>query len=95
MGKKEAYLEKREAQLRELEAEIEKLRAKADKAKADAKIKYYETIEDLQTRRDSYRQKLGELRDSSADAWEGFKVRVEGAWQELKNGAVGAMSKFK
>ena len=67
MGKKEAYLEKREAQLRELDAEIEQLRATADKAKADAKIKYYEALEGLQTKRQTAAQRLRELRAASGE----------------------------
>ena len=62
MNKKEAYQEKFDAQLREWSAKIDELKAKADQAKAEAKIEYYEQIEELRSKQAAAQTKLQELR---------------------------------
>lgn len=80
----EAYQEKIEAQLKEWSAQIDGLKAKAQKAEADAKLKYYDAIEDLRIKENAVRQKLTGLKDAGGDAWENLKAGVEAAVQSLR-----------
>lgn len=95
MDTKKAYQEKMEAQIREWSAKMELLRAKADKTKAEAKIKYYEQIEELKEKQELAHLKLNELRGSKDEAWEELKAGFDKAWEELSEGFSRALSKFK
>jgi len=94
MDTKEAYQEKAEAQLREWGAKIDELKAKADKAKAEAKIEYYEQIEELRSKQEAIQLKLQKLRESGGQAWEELKPGLEHAWNDLKISVEKAVSKF-
>lgn len=94
MSMKQAYVEKIQARLNEWDAEIEKLKAHADEAGADAKIKYYEHIENLREEQRDAQAKLDELRASSDDAWEDMKAGVESAWNSLEKAAKDVTSRF-
>jgi len=93
--KRRAFEEKLDAQLREWNAQLALLKAKADTAKADTKVKYYETIEALQAKRDAAQAKLQELKAAQAGAWEDLKTGAERSWDEIKTAIHDAMSKFK
>lgn len=93
--KKQAYEEKVDAQLKELSAKIDVLKAKAEKSGADAKVKYYEKIEDLEKRRSVAREKLKELKAAGEDAWQDLKGGVEAAWSDLGAAVKSAMNQFK
>ncbi len=95
MNKKQAYEEKLQAQLDEWSAKIATLKAKASKSEAETKVKYYETIEDLQERQASVKSKLQDLREASDDAWEDLKEGVEHAWNSLENAVKSATDRFK
>jgi chromosome segregation ATPase len=95
MGKKEAYQEKMEAQLKQWEAEIAKLEAKADKAKAQAKIEYYEHLEELRSKRDNARQKLTSLKQASDAAWDDLKTGLDDVWKDLETAVDSAATRFK
>jgi predicted ATP-binding protein involved in virulence len=95
MNKKEAYQDKFDAQLREWSARIEELKAKADKATAEAKIEYYEQIEELRSKQATAQTKLQELSNSGEQAWEELKPGLENAWEDLKTSVEKAISKFK
>jgi len=85
MGLKEAYQEKLEAQLKEWSAKVKELQAKAEGAKADAKIEMYKHLQTLQAKQEAAQQKLKELRDAGADAWEKAKPGLESAMDGVKS----------
>ena len=95
MNKKQIYEDKLKAQLNEWDAKIDVLKAKADKAGTAAKADYYETIEDLKKKRNSAKEKLGELRAATDDAWEDLKDGLESAWSALGSAVKSATSRFK
>lgn len=94
MNMKAAYQEKLEAQMREWNAKIEELKAKADKVKAEAKIEYYEQIQELHSKQAVVQAKMKTLTDSGEEAWEELKSGVEHAWSDLKSSVEKAVSKF-
>lgn len=95
MSMKDAYLQKIDAQMEEWKTEIDKMKAKADKADADAKLKYYEQIEELRTKQQAAQEKLRELRNSSEDAWEDLKAGFELARVSLGEAIKSASSRFQ
>lgn len=95
MEQKEAYQGKMEAQLQEWGAKIDALTAKAEQASADAKAKYQEQIQTLQTKREAAQTKLNELKNASGDAWEDMKTGIESAWSDLKQTVDSAVEKFQ
>jgi hypothetical protein len=93
--RRKAYEEKLDAQLNEWNAQIDLLKAKADKTKAEAKIKYYDTINALQLRHNEARIKLHELKTAGDEAWADIKTGSEKAWGDVKSTFHDAISKFK
>lgn len=95
MNKKQAYEEKLSAQLDEWNAKIDVLKAKAKKTESTAKVEYYETIEALQQKRSTAKEKLQKLQSVSDDAWEDLKEGIENAWSEFGAAVKSATSRFK
>ena len=95
MDKKEEYIRKLEAQLREWSSKIDELQIKADRMKADARVKYKESFETWDKRKEQAQIKLKELKEGSGPAWEEFKTGIENAWQELKTAFDNAIAKLK
>jgi len=62
---------------------------------AAAQLGYYEKMEDLRTKQEAARAKLTELEDAGDDGWEDLKVRMENAWDDLRNAVKSAASRFK
>jgi hypothetical protein len=85
MGLKEAYQEKLEAQLKEWSAKLTLLQAKAEIAKADVKIEMQKHLQTLRAKQDAAQQKLKELQEAGADAWEKAKPGLEKAMDGLKS----------
>jgi len=85
MGLKEAYQEKIEAQLKEWSAKVKELQTKAEMAKADAKIEMQKHLQTLQAKQEAVHQKLKELKEAGADAWEKAKPVLEQAMDGLKS----------
>jgi len=81
---REAYQEKIEASLNEWAAQIELLKAKAQKVEAQAKMEYYNKLEDVRIKENAVRQKLAELKSAGDDAWEKLKTSAEAAAEELR-----------
>ena len=95
MSMKDAYLQKMDAQMEEWNSEIDKMKAKADKADADAKLNYYEQIEELNTKQQAAQEKLRELKNSGEDAWEDLKAGFELARVSLREAVTSAGSRFQ
>ena len=94
-AEREKHLEKLEGRLKEWGGEIEKVRAKAEGLGAAAGARYRAQVEELKSRQDAARQKLGELSRSGADAWDDLRSGAEAALDELKKGVEGAVAKLK
>ena len=95
MSKKKTYEDKLKAQLDEWSATVDVLKARADKAGAGAKIKYYETIKDLQKKQGEAQSRLRDLQNASEDAWEDLKEGIENAWASLGSAIKSAKSDFR
>ncbi len=85
MGLKEAYQEKVEAQLKVWSAEFKELQARAEMAKAEAKIELHKHLQTLKAKQEAAHQKLKELKETGADAWEKAKPDLEKAIDNLKS----------
>lgn len=95
MSDKKAYTRKLEAEIEEWNAEIGLLRAKAKSASADAQLEYEQQIDDLERKRDEMDDKLQELNNASAGAWEDVKRGVNRAWKDMTAAVEGAASRFR
>ncbi|MGD9044752.1 MAG: coiled coil domain-containing protein [Desulfobacterales bacterium] len=95
MNPKDSYIQKLQAMLHEWDKEIDRLATKAIKAKADAKLEYYEQIEELRDKQDVAIEKLEKLRQASDDIWEDLKAGIESAWNDLSEAVKSASSRFK
>jgi len=93
--KRKAYEEKLEAQLNKWNAEIALLKAKAENAKADTKIEYEMTLETLQHKRDRVGSKLQHLKNAGDGAWGDLKAGAVKAWAEVKTAFHDSASQFK
>ena len=85
MGLKEAYQEKVDAQFKVWSAEFKELQAKAEMAKAEAKIELHKHLQTLKAKQEAAQQKLKELKEAGADAWEKAKPDLEKAIDNLKS----------
>jgi len=94
MNDKQAYEKKLQAQLDEWSAKIDRLKARATDLEADAQLEYNKRIEAIQTLQEAARERLGELRKSSDDAWEDLKGGVDEAWTKLEEAFLQARSRF-
>jgi chromosome segregation ATPase len=95
MTKQDAYQEKIEARLERIAAEIAGLRAIADEAKADARLRLYDEIEDLQAKQQRLRERLEALRTAGDSAWEDIRTGVELAWTDLEKAFRQASKRFQ
>lgn len=83
MRDREALVEKLEAQLKEWSHRLEELRARAGKAAADRRAEYRKHVDELQERRDHFRERLHELRNAGEHVWEEMREGTEKAWEEM------------
>lgn len=93
--KKDVYIKNIDAQFKQLDAQINKLSAMAGKAAADAKINYYKQIEVLKEKQKLVKNKLEEIKKSSANAWTDIKTGIDKSAQEFKKAITDAVSRFK
>jgi hypothetical protein len=94
MGLKDAYQEKIEAQIKEWSAKLAEMKAKADKAGGDAKIHLYQQIDAMKARKEAAEEKLGELKQASAESWETLKEGMEKTLDEVKKTWEAMKAKF-
>ncbi|MDX1561910.1 MAG: coiled coil domain-containing protein [Gammaproteobacteria bacterium] len=94
MSKRQAYEDRLEAELDGWRADIDKLKAKADKADAEARIKYHEQIDELEKRRATIEQQLGELKTASDAAWGDIKSGAEKTRRAMSEALKSAASRF-
>jgi predicted nucleic acid-binding Zn-ribbon protein len=89
------YQRKMRAQLDEWAADLDVLKAKAATASAEVKRDLTEQIHALEEQIQKGRKKLAELADSSDDAWDSIRGRLESTWSSLKSAIGDARSKLK
>jgi ElaB/YqjD/DUF883 family membrane-anchored ribosome-binding protein len=95
MSKRIEYEKKLQAQLDEFGAEIARLKARADKTEADAEPWHHKQVEVLQEKHKLANKKLGELRESSDDAWEDLKEGISSAWDSVSVALKSAAKRFE
>jgi len=91
MSTKVEYEKKLQAQLDEFSAEIDRLKARADKAEEPW---HRQQIEALQEKHKLAKEKLGELKESSDDAWEDMKEGISSAWDSVSVALKSAAKRF-
>lgn len=95
VDKKEVYIKNIDTQFKQLDIQIKKLTAMANKAAGDAKIKYNKQIDALKEKQRTVKDKLEEIKKSSAGAWTDIKAGIDKSSQELKKAITAAVSRFK
>jgi TolA-binding protein len=92
---RQMYQDKIQAKLRELDAEIDTLEAKMEEQKKLNRKKLEPQIAELDRKRESARQELEKLNNSSAEAWRDVKGGIDAAMDDLETACKQAASKFK
>lgn len=91
---KEEFQAKLEARLKELDGEIAKLREKGRELKDEEKLNWDRRMADLETKRETARAKLVEVRHSSEEAWKDVQKGAQSAWDELDKAFQEASDEF-
>lgn len=94
-AKRRAYQEKANAELRALGARIDQMLARAETQKAAGKIEMYERLEKLGEQRDTLRERLAELRETSGDAWDDVREGFEQAIHDLSGALHTAVGRYR
>ena len=92
---KQFFQEKLEAQLKELDGNIEGFKLKTRALKAKTRTEYEKQIEALAAKRDELHERLLELRRRSEGAWEDLKDGAEGALTEMREAVDRIADRFK
>jgi chromosome segregation ATPase len=74
---KKDYVQKLDAQLDKWKADIDKLKAEADSAGAEMRGEYRKQIDRLQKKRKEAEERIAEVRQAGAGAWEDLKAGVQ------------------
>ncbi len=94
MSKRDEYVEKLKHKLDDWNEDIDKLEAKSSHIKEEMKEKYKDELVVVRQHRDTVREKVKELTESSESAWHELKAGVEEAWHKLTEAIDRAHSKF-
>jgi predicted nucleic acid-binding Zn-ribbon protein len=95
MKTKDEYIESLATELKDWSAQIDVLSAKMEKAAGMVKLKYIEDVNSLHTKQQAASEKIKELEDASAEAWDAAKGTADKIWDELRVGLASATSKFR
>lgn len=82
------------ASLAEMEEEIERLREKGHALKDEAKTRWQEKMADLESKQKVAREKLDEVRKSTAEAWEHVEKGSQAAWEDVRKALQEAAKEF-
>jgi TolA-binding protein len=91
---KEEFQRKLDARLKNMDAEIAKLHEKGRDLKGEAKTKWDQKLADLEMKRDAARAKLGEIGQSSGEAWKDVQKGAQSAWDEMDKAFRDASQEF-
>ena len=81
--------------LKKADTKIEELESKTSKASGDAKVQYQKEIKNLKLKRAAAAEKLDDLQNSSAEAWDSTKEGFSKAYKDLHDAYKEAASKFE
>src|SRR5436305_5656765 len=90
---KDALIEELNKRLREADVRIDELKQKLAATADAAKPELQKQIDKLSSKRDEYRKKVEQLKDSAGDAWKELRDGASNAWWELKKGLDSAAEK--
>jgi hypothetical protein len=82
------------SELKEWSAQLELLAAEAGDATADVKLNDSGELEVLRTKQHAAAEKIKELEEASADAWETVKESADKVWDDLRTGLARTASKL-
>jgi hypothetical protein len=77
-----------------MEEEIERLREKGDALKDEAKTRWKKKMADLEAKQRVARDKLEEVRKSTAEAWEHLEKGAQAAWEDVRKALREAAAEF-
>jgi hypothetical protein len=80
--------------LAEMEEEIEGLREKGHALKDEAKARWKEKMADLDAKQKVAREKVGELRKSTGEAWGHLEQGAQAAWDDVRKAFQEAAKEF-
>jgi len=86
MKERDHYQQKMHEQFDEWSVELAKLGARAKDASEDVRDEMQEHIESLEKKLEDGRARLGQLGDTTGQAWGSVRDGVESAWGSLKTG---------
>jgi hypothetical protein len=81
--------------LSELDAKMDRLAVRINEASGDAKARLQQEWDELKPQRDQARQRLDELKKSSAEAWRDLKAGAQSAFSELRESVNQASERFE
>jgi hypothetical protein len=91
----EKMIESEEAsELKEWSAQLDLLAAKAGNATADVKLNVSGDLDVLRAKQHAAAEKIKELEEASADAWETVKESADKVWNDLRTGLASTASKL-
>jgi dihydroxyacetone kinase len=82
------------ASLTEMEKEIDRLHEKGHALKDEAKARWTEKMADLEAKQQVARDKLGEVRKSTGEAWEQLELGAQSAWDDVRKAFQEAAKEF-
>lgn len=91
---KEDFETRLTASLAEMEDEIERLREKGRTLKDEAKTRWNEKMADLEAKQKAARDKLDEVRESTAEAWDRVEKGARAAWDDMRKAFQEAAKEF-
>lgn len=91
---KEEFESRLKASLAEMEEEIDRLHEKGHALKDEAKARWTEKIADLEAKLQVARDKLGEVRQSTGEAWEHLEKGAQSAWDDVRKAFQEAAEEF-
>jgi response regulator of citrate/malate metabolism len=77
-----------------MEDEIGRLRVKGHALKDEAKTRWKEKMADLEAKQKVARDKLDEVRTSTAEAWEHVEKGAQAAWEDVRKAFQEAAQEF-
>jgi len=92
--RRDAYVERLKETLDEWNAQIDRVEARVADAQADAKVRYREILDELESRRAEADARLREIQGASGSAWEELKDGAETAWESLREAVRKARQEF-
>ena len=95
MEKRNLYMAKIEANLTQYNARLSEMRGNAAEVQTDIKLEYLSQVENLEKKRDEFKEKYDQLKKANEHAWEDIKTGTEKTWNELKDSVDKAANRFK